>query len=390
MDPMLNPFAPGAGARPPELVGRDEILERSRILLGRVKNGRAEKSIILSGLRGVGKTVLLNEMAKQAREAGYHVVFIEASEDKSLALLLAPALRKLLFDLDMNEKVRRGLGVLKGFLGALKVKVAEVEIGLDIDPVRGTADSGDLESDLTNLFIALAEAAQDRSGAIALFIDEMQYLEEKELGALIMAMHKMQQLQLPVVLLGAGLPFITGLAGDAKSYAERLFDFPPIAELPSNAVRKALHDPVHAEGVAFDDPAINKIIELTKGFPYFVQEWGYQSWNHASDARITLANVADATDTALKRLDDNFFRVRFDRLTPREKQFMRAMAELGPGQQRIGNIAEVLGVKVNSLGPIRANLIHKGMIFSPAYGDLAFTVPLFNEFMHRVMPKMEF
>ena len=390
MDAMKNPFSPGAGTPPPELVGREKIIEQARILLGRVKLKRSEKSMVLVGLRGVGKTVLLNEIGRQAAKAHYLTVAIEAPEDKPLAALLAPHLRTLLFQLDMSEKVRRGLGVLKSFVGAVKVKVSEIEIGLDIDPVRGSADSGDLEADLSNLFIAVAEAAQDRKTAVALLIDEIQYLSERELSALIMAMHKMQQLQLPLVLVGAGLPILTRLAGESKSYAERLFDFPKIGALSSADAYKALLDPVTDAGAEFDEDAVNKIVRLTQGYPYFIQEWGYQAWNHAESQRITLSNVQNATRTVLKRLDDNFFRVRFDRLTPREKDFMRGMAELGPGAQRISDIAEVLGAKVSSLGPVRAKLMHKGMIYSPEYGDMAFTVPLFNEFMRRVIPKMRF
>lgn len=230
MDQIKNPFSPGAGSPPPELVGRDDILEKARVLLGRVLQRRSEKSLLLVGLRGVGKTVLLNEIEHITRKAGYHTIILEAHEDKSLAALLMPHLRGLLFELDRMEglsvKVRRGLGVLKSFISGIKVKVADVEFGLDIEPEQGTADSGDLEVDLSNLFIAVAEAAQDRKTAVALLIDEIQYLSEKELSALIMSMHKMQQRQLPLVLLGAGLPILTRLAGESKSYAERLFEFP--------------------------------------------------------------------------------------------------------------------------------------------------------------------
>ncbi len=390
MDPLKNPFSPGAGSPPPELVGRKQIIDQARILLGRVLLKRSEKSIILVGLRGVGKTVLLNEISRQASASGYRTVLLEAPENKPLAALLAPHLRALLFQLDMSEKVRRGLGVLKSFVGAIKIKVSEIEIGLDIDPVRGAADSGDLEADLPNLLAAVAEAAQDRGTGVALLIDEIQYLSERELSALIMAMHKMQQLQLPMVLIGAGLPILTRLAGESKSYAERLFDFPKIGTLSNPDAYKALHDPVKNADAKITEEAIKKIVKLTEGYPYFVQEWGYQAWNHADGVRITLEDVEKSTPTVLKRLDDNFFRVRFDRLTPREKDFMRAMAELGPGPQRISDIAEVLAVKVSSLGPMRAKLIHKGMIYSPEYGDMAFTVPLFDEFMRRVMPELRF
>jgi hypothetical protein len=393
MDHIKNPFSPGAGSPPPELVGRDAILQKVRILLGRVRQRRSEKSMMLVGLRGVGKTVLLNETEHLAKKDGYHTIILEAHEGKSLAALLTPQLRRLLFELDrmadLSEKVRYGLGVLKSFISGIKVKVAEIEFGLDIEAERGSADSGDLEADLPNLFTAVAEAAQDRGTAIALLIDEIQYLSEKELSALIMSMHKMQQLQLPLVLLGAGLPILTRLAGESKSYAERLFEFPAIGPLSSSDASKALRDPVIAAGVEFDDGAINEIVGLTQGYPYFIQEWGYQSWNHAKEPRITLEDVQTATKTVTKRLDDNFFRVRFDRLTPREKEYLRAMAYLGSMPQRSGDIATILGVKVNSLGPTRAKLINKGMIYSPAYGDMAFTVPLFDEFMLRAMPEFK-
>ncbi|TLS72265.1 ATP-binding protein, partial [Mariprofundus erugo] len=232
MDPIKNPFSPGAGSPPPELVGRDGVLEQARILLGRVKQKRSEKSILLTGLRGVGKTVLLNEMERMAEDAGYRTILIEAHEDKSLGILLAPHLRRLLFDINRmagaGDKVRRGLAVLKSFVGAIKVTVGDIELGLDIDPEQGSADSGDLEVDLPSLFIAVAEAAADRGVCVAILIDEIQYFKQKELSALIMAMHKMQQRQLPLVLLAAGLPILPGLAGESKSYAERLFSFPDI------------------------------------------------------------------------------------------------------------------------------------------------------------------
>ena len=390
MDPIKNPFSPGAGSPPPELVGRAGILEQARVLLGRVKERRPEKSILLTGLRGVGKTVSLNEIDRLAAKAGYRTVVVEAHEDKSLAALLVPPLRKLLFELDRvagaGDKAKRGLAVLKSFMNGVKVTMGGVEVGLDIDPEKGAADSGDLESDLPNLFVAVAEAAEERHLPIALLIDELQYFNSKELSALIMAMHKMQQRQLPMVLLGAGLPILPGLAGESKSYAERLFSFPDIGALSEPDAIKALQDPTKLMGVDFERDALKEIYRLTQGYPYFLQEWGYQSWNRAAASPITLKVVQDATATVIKRLDENFFRVRFDRLTPGEKLFLRAMAGLGSGAHRSGDIADALGVKINSLGPRRANLIRKGMIYSPAHGDMAFTVPLFDEFMLRAMP----
>ena len=393
MDPIKNPFSPGAGAPPPELVGRDPILEQARILLGRIKQKRPEKSILLTGLRGVGKTVLLNEIERLAKADGYRTIVVEAHEDKPLGPLLAPYLRSLLFELDRiagaGDKVKRGLRVLRSFLGALQVTYKDITVGLDVDPEKGSADSGDLEIDLPNLFVAIAEAAEDRKCAVAVLIDEVQYFNQKELGALIMAMHKLQQRRLPLVLFGAGLPILAGLAGESKSYAERLFSFPDVGALSEEDSAKALREPAQASGVAFQAQALKEVFRLTKGYPYFLQEWGYQAWNLATTSPITLQVVKNATAKVIPRLDQDFFRVRFDRLTPSERNFLRAIAELGPGAHRTGDIADVLGVKVTSLGPVRAKLIKKGMIYSPAHGDMAFTVPLFDEFMIRAIPEFK-
>jgi GTPase SAR1 family protein len=393
MDPIKNPFSPGAGAPPPELAGRDEVLEQTRVLLGRIKQKRPEKRILLTGLRGVGKTVLLNEMERIASADGYPTILIEAHENKSLGILLAPHLRTLLYGLNRlagaGDKVRRGLAVLKSFISAIKLKVDEVEFGLDIEPETGAADSGDLEIDLPNLFTAVAEAAVERGVCVAILIDEIQYLKKQELSALIMAMHKMQQRQLPLILLAAGLPILPGLAGDSKSYAERLFSFPDIGALSEPDAIKALQDPVQEYDVRFEEAAVHEIFRLTQGYPYFLQEWGYQAWNHSTSSPIDLAVVENVSETVIHRLDENFFRVRFDRLTPGEKRFLRAMAQLGSGAQRTSDIADMMGVKINSLGPTRANLIKKGMIYSPSHGDIAFTVPLFDKFMRRAIPKFE-
>jgi hypothetical protein len=393
MDKIRNPFSPGAGSPPPELAGRDSILEQARVLLGRILAKRPEKSLLLTGLRGVGKTVLLNEIDRIAQTAGYRTILVEAHEGKPLAVLLAPHLRRLLFDLDRiagaGDKVRRGIAVLKSFVGAIKIKVGDIDIGLDIEPEPGAADSGDLEVDLPSLFMAVGEAAQERGVAVALLIDEIQYFSAAELSALIMAMHKMQQRQLPVVLIAAGLPILPGLMGESKSYAERLFSFPDIGPLPEADAIKALQDPVLEANEAFDPAALQEIFRLTRGYPYFLQEWGYQAWNHAAASPISLKVVQETSELVSKRLDENFFRVRFDRLTPREKKYLRAMAELGPGPHRTGDVADALGVKINTLGPVRASLIKKGMVYSPSHGDMAFTVPLFDEFMRRAIPHFE-
>ena len=391
MDPIRNPFSPGAGAPPPALVGREPILEQARILLGRVKAGRSEKSILLTGLRGVGKTVLLNEVERLAVANEYRTVSIEAHEEKPLASLIVPHLWRLLYGLDRlagaGDKVKRGFAVLRSFVSGLKVTVEGVTIGLDIEPEKGAADSGDLEIDLPNLFVAVAEAAKDRGTTVAIFIDEIQYFKQKELGALIMAMHRLQQRQLPLVLVGAGLPILPGLAGESKSYAERLFSFPDVGALSEADAALALVQPARDAGVDFDEFALAEIYRLTKGYPYFIQEWGYQAWNIAEATPIGLPIIQKATSAVIPRLDENFFRVRFGRLTQSEKNFLRAMAELGPGPYRTADIADMLDVGISSLGPVRARLIKKGMIYSPAYGEMAFTVPLFDEFMIRAIPE---
>ena len=392
MDPLHNPFSPGAGTPPPELAGRDDILRQALMALARIKKGRSEKSILLIGLRGVGKTVLLHKISEMAEEQGYKAVMIEAHENKSLPALLLPYLRQVLFSLDKGEmvsaKVKKGLRVLKSFIGGLRVKINEIEFGLDIDAERGAADSGDLEADLAEVFIALGEAALDRNTAVAIIIDELQYLSEEELSSLIMAVHKVSQKSLPLVVIGAGLPQLVGKAGRSKSYAERLFDYPVVGPLQKEDAIKALQDPVINEGVSFTNSALDEIIRVTEGYPYFLQEWGYQAWNIAEKSPIELEVVQRASKASIARLDQSFFRVRLDRLTPREKDYLRALAELGADPQRSGDIAEKLGVEVNRVAPLRNGLIKKGMIYSPAHGDTAFTVPLFEAFMKRTMPNL--
>ncbi len=392
MDPLFNPFSPGAGTPPPQMAGRGEILNHALLTLARIKNGRSEKSMMLIGLRGVGKTVLLYEISKLAENEGYRAVMVEAHENKqkkTLPELLLPYMRQVLLSLDtekmVSAKVKYALSVLKSFITGLKIKLYEIELGYDIDPATGTADSGDLEADLAQVFVALGEAAKDRNTAIAIIIDELQYLSEKELSALIMAVHKVSQKSLPLVLIGAGLPQLVGKAGNSKSYAERLFDYPEVGSLKKEDAKMALQEPVRKENVLFTDDALNEIIRVTQCYPYFLQEWGYQAWNIAKSSPITITDVYQATAKSIERLDKGFFRVRFDRLTPREKLYVRALAQLGADPQRSGDIADKMGVSVNSVAPLRGGLIKKGMIYSPSHGDTAFTVPLFEEFLKRVM-----
>ncbi len=391
MDPIRNPYAPGAGTQPPELTGRGELLDRARVALERVRLGRPEKSFIAVGLRGVGKTVLLNRVRRMADASGYRTAFIEAHEQKSLPELLVPHVRRILLDLDqrgaLSEQVKRALRVFKSFMGTVKLSYGGVDLALDIDPERGAADSGDVEADLPELFAALGRAAVARGVPVALIVDELQYLAEREMSALIMALHRVAQDGLPLMMIAAGLPQVVGLSGRSKSYAERLFDFPAIDALPAEDARTALAAPAAAEEVEFEPAAMEEIIRLTAGYPYFLQEWGYRTWNTAPASPIRRDDVLAATPLVITRLDEGFFRVRFDRLTPREKSYLRAMAELGPEPHRSGDIAERLGTGVQSVGPLRSGLIRKGMIYSPAHGDTAFTVPLFDQFMRRIMPR---
>jgi hypothetical protein len=390
MDPIRNPFVPGAGAQPPELTGREELLERARVTLERVRIGRVSKSFIAVGLRGVGKTVLLNRVRQISEQIGFRAVLIEAHEQKRLSELLVPHLRRQLLELDrlplLNKHVKRALRVLSSFMSGLKLRYGDAELSLDIDPERGSADSGDVEADLPELFAAVGQAAASRTSPLALLVDEIQYLSQSDMSALIMSIHKVVQLGFPVVMIAAGLPQVVGLTGRSKSYAERLFDFPTVDALRFDDAVRALAAPAEQEGVQFDAAALQDIVRVTKGYPYFLQEWGYHTWNTADHSPIRRRDVELASALALRRLDESFFRVRFDRLTPREKEYLRAMAELGPGPHRSGDIAEQLNVSVQSAGPLRSGLIGKGMIYSPAHGDTAFTVPLFDEFLHRIMP----
>jgi len=394
MDPRINPFAPGAGSPPPELAGRGPILDHAAISLDRLRNRLHAKSIILVGLRGVGKTVILNRIHMLAQEAGYYAAFIEAHEGKSLAELLLPALRHILYSLNLREnvsdKTRRALRVLRSFLAGLGLKakagLGDLELELAIDPETGSADSGDFEADLSELLQAVGEAAADRNRAIAICLDEVQYLHQREFGALIMALHRVSQRRLPLALIAAGLPQVRALAGRSKSYAERLFEYPEIGPLQPSDAEGALQIPIRNQGAAISAEALNEIIHVTQGYPYFLQQWGYEAWNASTGPTIELADIHRATKLSIRRLDQSFFRVRFDRLTPKEKDYLRALAELGAAAQRSGNIAARLGAKIQSVAPLRDSLIRKGMIYSPIYGETAFTVPLFDQFMRRVMP----
>jgi hypothetical protein len=332
----------------------------------------------------------LNRLNDIAGESGFRTSVIEAHEGKPLPELIAPTLRQILYNLSTVENAkdaaRRGLRGLKGFLNGLRVTISEVEFGLSMDAESGLADSGDIEVDLPDLLATVGEAAKAAGRPVAILLDELQYLSSPEFSALIMSMHRISQKSLPVILIGAGLPQILGLAGNSKSYSERLFKFPEIGALGEAEAIQAIERPATSEGVEFTPHAIEKILAVTERYPYFLQQWAYEAWN-VSESAIIDGNVIDrASVLAIKELDQSFFKVRFDRCNPSEKKYMRALAEFGQGRHRSGDIAEQLHVKVTSVAPTRSALIKKGMIYSPSHGETAFTVPLFDQYMIRAMP----
>ncbi len=393
MDPVRNPFAPGAGTPPPELAGRADVLGDLDVALQRVALGRPAQSSILVGLRGVGKTVLLVRAQSMADARAYRTLRVEAHEGKTLTGLLVPGLRGTLQALSLvegaKEQARRGLRILKSFMGNMKLTVQDVEMSLSVAPEAGVADSGDLETDLPDLFEAVGVAARAARKPFAVLIDELQYLSSPEFSALIMSMHRLSQASLPVILIGAGLPQILGLAGESKSYSERLFRFPDIGALPELDAAAAVCKPVADESAHIEESAVAEILSVSERYAYFIQQWAHDAWNTAEGNSITYDDVIRATPVAIKALDGAFFRVRFDRCTPAERRYMRALADFGPGAARSGDIALKLGVRTQSVGPVRSSLIKKGMIYSPQHGDTAFTVPLFDSYMRRVMPTLD-
>lgn len=393
MDPLDNPYAPGAGSPPPELAGRGEIREKAGISIERLRRGKSVQSLLLIGLRGVGKTVLLNTIRMDAAHTGVHVLQIEALEDRSLPSLLAPQLRLALLHLNRIEAARetavRGLRALAGFVGKMKLKYQDIEVGLDYEPEPGLADNGDLEVDLGALFEAVCDAAQKAKSALVIFVDEIQYVPAPQMAALVTALHRCSQLQLPVAVFGAGLPQLRGKLAEAKSYAERLFEYAEVGPLTRPDAEQAITVPALAAGVEVEVAAVNRIVDETQGYPYFLQAWGKTAWDVATASPITLEDVEDASRLVIAAMDESFFRARFDRLSHSEKQYLRAMAELGAGPHRSGAIAGVLQRKATSIAKTRSDLIAKGMIWSPIYGETAFTVPLFDAFMKRIMPRLD-
>jgi hypothetical protein len=373
------------------LAGRDALLADARTDLERVLKGYPTKSLMLLGLRGVGKTVLLNRLYNEAEILGFHSLKIEAPEGGQLAKLIVPEIRRILHSLDLKlaskAVIKRSFGILRNFVAAFKISIGDIEFG--IEPIPGEADTGSIEQDLPILLISLAKAAREANSAVALFIDEVQYLSPNELASVIVACHQAAQSALPLFFVGAGLPQMAALAGNAKSYAERLFSYPEIGPLEPAAARQALTEPARRAGVLLDEAATTSILETTERYPYFIQEWGFHVWNNAVSSPITKLDVTSAEAGIIRHLDANFFRVRFDRLTPLQQKYLRAMAELGPGPHKTGDIANVLQVDASNVGPVRKQLIDKGMVWTQRHGETAFTVPLFDAFMRRQMPEFE-
>ena len=387
MDPLTNPYTPGAGFHPPELAGREQILANAELAIKRNAIGRPTRSVMFIGLRGVGKTVLLKEIQSIATIENTITNFFEINSKYPLAKEIIRVLQSTLLNLDrtngVRKTVKRGLRVLKSFVSTVKIKYNDVELSVDIDKEPGTADSGNLAVDMTDVFLAVGEAAKECGSSIVIFIDEIQKTEPSDFEALISAIHQINQNILPLMVIGAGLPNTLRKSAEIKSYVERLFEFPEIGSLSCSDAKLALTRPAEKAGVKFNENAVETIVEKTKGYPYFIQEWGYQSWNVAEKSPITINDIKLAGIESTKRLDNNFFKVRYVQLTRLQQKYLKAMAKLGQENIKTGDVANILNQNSSSLSPIRRTLINNGMIYSTKYGYISFSVPLFDEHLNR-------
>lgn len=388
MDRAINPYTPNAGAPPRFFAGRRTEVEDFRTLLIRLSRGYSEQSLIVTGLRGVGKTVLLGEYRKIAEQENWIAVDAEVSKNTPFGPQIANQARRALLQVSpkakWGDRARAAASVLKAFSITVQPD-GSLTAGLDVHAAEGRGDTGILGDDLADVFEAIGEAARERETGVVFLFDEVQFLGKLELEALIGAVHRTVQRQLPVTFAGAGLPQLPGLAGEAKSYAERLFKFPTIGELPGPEARQALIEPARAEGVEIDEDAGDWIVDYTEGYPYFIQEYGRAAWNTADGDRITLTDARNAQELVETELDESFFRTRVQRSTTEELRYMRAMAELGPSAQKASDVADVLGKASEQVAPLRARLINKGLLFTPRYGYAKFTVPQFDRFLRRFM-----
>jgi len=388
---LTNPYTPNAGAEPQAVVGRDDLLDSFDLLLARIERGRTEQSMIITGLRGVGKTVLLGQFRLKGLEREWVVVELEVSkhDDTEFRRDISTRLRSALLELSprarWSDRFHHAAAVLKSFTISLDA-AGSVSAGLDVEAAEGFADHSNLALDLIDVLLALGEAAQERGRGVVLLFDEVQFLLKSQLEALIEALHKMVQRKLPVTLVGAGLPQIAELAGDAKSYAERLFKFLAINSLPPDDAKAALSRPAQDEDVSFTAAALDEAVLITGGYPYFIQELGYAVWTDASGPIINLDDVRTALPAYEAKLDSSFFRVRLDRATDLQRAYLRAMAQLGPMAQKAADVADAMGRTSTNLGPTRAELINMGLLYTPEHGYAAFTVPHFDRFMLRAVP----
>ncbi|MGN6556625.1 MAG: ATP-binding protein [Solirubrobacterales bacterium] len=384
MDPIANPYTPNAGSRPPELAGREGEIEQFRVLLGRLKGGLTEQSIIARGLRGVGKTVLLNAFEDQAETSGFLTYYHELTPDTNLVEEIARdagrALGRLSLSTRISARIREALDHLK------TIRVTGPE-GFAFAVDLQSADEGAITADLTELLIQVGTTVKEKEAGIAFFLDELQFVEEVQYRALISALHRVNQKSLPIAVAAAALPQIPQLTGEARSYAERLFDFPVIASLDRSAATAALVEPARRQGVEFSEEAVERALEWTAGYPFYIQQLGKHTWNLASESPIELTVIESAIPAAQAALDKSTYEVRVQRATERERRYMRAMAELGDGPFRSGQVAEKVGQTVNKASPVRQQLIAKGLIYATEdFGYIDFTVPRFGEFMQRYMP----
>ena len=388
MDRLRNPFTPGAGALPPELAGRSAIIEDGRVLAGRTLLGRYEKSLLLIGLRGVGKTVLLKHLAENARHAGVVPVVIEVrnanSDFEELALRVKEALCAIDFASRVKDSVNRAFTILRNFVKTFSLNIGD--FGIEIEAAQGIASSGKMELDLSEVLLASARAAKASNKAIGMYVDELQNLELEAMRGIIVALHFAAQESLPLYLVGSGLPSIRALVGKSKTYAERMFNYAEIGALCKEDVDLAITVPLNNNGLDIEPEAITEVFEKTKGYPYFLQEYGYQMWIAAEKSPISADDVRRIVPDVQNRLDSNFFDVRFDRISNREKEFLRAMAEF-PQDKAVpmSELVGTMGRPLSAISPIRASLIKKGVVYSPEYGGIAYTVPMFADYMKRTM-----
>lgn len=387
MDPRKNPYAPGAGTKPPALVGRDAQIESFDVLLERLENGYTEQSMIITGLRGVGKTVLLDVLREKAEDRGWATVEWEVEKNALFGSKISSQIRRALLQIApkarWTERVRKAASVLKSFTVTFNPDGA-VTAGLDVEALAGVGDSGAISEDLTDLFVALGEAAQEEDTGVVFLLDEIQYLKAIDLEALITALHKCVRRSLPITLVGAGLPQIPRLVGEAKSYSERLFQFPRIGELDqATDARDALILPAKNLRISYDPEAVDFVVKYTQGYPYFLQEYGKYLWDEASDSPISLQEAIQVQPLVEAKLDEGFFQVRVDRTTELELKYLFAMAKLGPEPHRASEVARQLSRSTEQAGPIRSRLIDKGLLFTPGHGLAAFTVPQFDRYMLR-------